>query len=1345
MARTLTPEDWPAQLTDTGLAAALSEQALRGGRALAEAGRVGPISVGAGGEILTAQVKDSHGRAVQTMAFSAPNEPQGWKASCSCHQAGCQHVAATLLAARTQAGGGHQAPDWRAQLDALLSPPSAGVRMGLEVGPVDEAGTLGLLPLIRGAHAWRRQDCPWTAVAAGTLEQHADHAQLACLADIAAMAPRGAFFYTDDRIRLDQLPARIWQVLREAVETGLALRTAQHAGQPVDILPGLRGGVVVVRDDDGAVVLSPALDLRPVTGLERGERACGAGSAPGEAPFYAHRSDGRNLSDTDLREGSGLPPQLRAVTRGPLLVTSSKQTRLGWEPELLPLGQPVHAYALWRPDGSLALLPLEQPGEPLVARLLEAPDQRVVVPTAEVPQFEEECLERLGDLLPVLHMDKSLQLPEPIHPVILLRIDIEGDEHRATTSWFIRYQSDDGVENGRIALQNLEAALGGEPALSGLTPTGKDADRAIQPPRSRDLTAEAAVARSVLAAFQDPASELGSLWRPRSFTGMDTAHFMTRSLAQLRRIDGLELEIVGEVPDYRAAEETPIITTEVADGDTPDWFSLRVRVRVGSEEIPLERLMTAVARREQQVLLDSGTWVSIDRPEIYRLAALMEEGRALADPGRATPDAATLSVSRLDVGYYAQLVALGVEGEQTAAWKAGVERLLQVLDAGETGQGGEAGTVRAGGAVRADGVEEASGNARVGSLTKTSEADGATGTAGAAVATAIPSIAVPAGLKAQLRPYQLEGFRWLDLLRHCGLGGVLADDMGLGKTVQVLAAVAALMEEQRESGAEVKPVLVVAPTSVVSAWAEQAARFTPSLRVATVTSTAAKRRTALRTLAAVADVVVTSYAIVRLEEEAFVSQDWAWVVLDEAQFVKNHAAVTYKAVRRLRAPAKLAITGTPMENSLMDLWSILSIVAPGLLPAPERFKEVYRTPIEKGNQRRLASLRARMRPFLLRRTKEEVAADLPAKTEQVVAVELPEAHRRAYEARLIRERQKVLGLLEEDSATARFSALKSLTTLRMLALDPELVPEPGENGEQGTAGQDLAGQCAEERGIAAEVLPSASALRGSAASPGEAAQGGYERVGAAEGDTAMTVPETSAAAAPGMQTELALTTLSPAIGNRARRPRKQPGAKVQVLLDRLGPIVAEGHKALVFSQFTRYLRGVREHLEAAGLRTVYLDGATADRQNVIDSFRTGQADVFLISLKAGGFGLTLTEADYVFLLDPWWNPQAEEQAVDRAHRIGQEQPVMVYRLVAAGTIEEKVMALKEKKAELFERVVEGADDLEAGDGAGGQAVSLAEASTLGGPASSSGADGGRSLPRRRGSLTAADIRALLQP
>ncbi len=322
-------------------------------------------------------------------------------------------------------------------------------------------------------------------------------------------------------------------------------------------------------------------------------------------------------------------------------------------------------------------------------------------------------------------------------------------------------------------------------------------------------------------------------------------------------------------------------------------------------------------------------------------------------------------------------------------------------------------------------------------------------------------------------------------------------------------------------------------------------------------------------------------------------------MLDEAQFVKNHRSRTYQAARRLGAPFTLAITGTPLENSLMDLWSMLSLSSPGLFPRPEIFTERYRKPIESGTSpEQLAVLRRRVRPFMLRRTKAEVAPELPDKQEQVVHVELSPGHRRIYGQHLQRERQRVLGPLA-DLDHNRIAIFRALTLLRQLSLDPALV--------------------------------------------------------------------------------------DPAYAGKA------PSAKLDALLEQLREVIAEGHRALVFSSFTGFQKLVRDRLDDAGIGYSYLDGRTRDRPKQITAWRTGDDPVFLISLKAGGFGLTLTEANYVFILDPWWNPAAEAQAVDRTHRIGQTRSVMVYRMVSQDTIEDKVVALQARKRDLFAKVIDGGE------------------------------------------------------
>ena len=933
---------------------------------------------------------------------------------------------------------------------------------------------------------------------------------------------------------------------------------------------------------------------------------------------------------------------------------------------LMPIGDPVHGFYTWMPGRELLLMPLELRPTEALSRVLLGDGEAITIPAEDVERFETEHLDALTRALPVLSADASIRLPRPTTLRAALAVHVDTAEHHLTTEWSVRYVGEDGEARHRHVLPDLSAAAEGR--IEGET-------------AGRDLQGETRLAREVLNRLLPLAGRHPALWQPLDLRGMATARFMTETLPVLRELEAFDIEVDDDVPDYREADAAPVITTSVSDDeDRPDWFSLSVRVHVGQEEIPLALLMAAVATGEPEVLLESGTWVSIDRPEIEALARLMEEGRELADPQAQ----GELRVSALHAGYYEVLESLGVIERATARWKERVGRLLERARAAEA-------------AGEPSGGRSVEGNDAGGTGGRTGE-----GTGGAPV---------PEGMRATLRPYQLEGYRWLDFLRQAGLGGVLADDMGLGKTVQVLAAVQRLIEQREEAqGSEptssgdpgepegTGPVLVIAPTSVVGSWVEQAERFCPGLRVRAVRRTAAKREETLAQIVEGCDVVVTSYTIARLCEEEFIAQDWAWVVCDEAQFVKNHTSATYKAVRRLRSPSTIAITGTPLENSLMDLWALMSIAAPGLLPDPERFGQVYRKPIDRGDAEALGRLRRRMRPFLLRRTKEQVAADLPAKTEQVLSVELGAKHRKAYDQHLARERQRILGLLEEDTAQSRFIALKALTTLRQMALDPALVG--GEDGMESEAAESAGGGEAGEAGEAAG---------GTGGSGKRAARGAKAVKGKAAG--------------------------APATGRSGPGRRPSPSAKVEVLVEHLGPILSEGHRALVFSQFTRYLSGVREHLEATGVRTAYMDGSTPDRQKVIDAFRAGEADVFLISLKAGGFGLTLTEADYVFLLDPWWNPQAEEQAVDRTHRIGQDKPVMVYRLVSADTIEEKVMALKEKKAELFARVVEGAGEAEAG----GEGAAGAGAGGAGGAAAAAGSGG-----LSPAALTAAEIRELIE-
>ncbi|MGH3822831.1 MAG: SNF2-related protein [Pseudonocardiaceae bacterium] len=650
----------------------------------------------------------------------------------------------------------------------------------------------------------------------------------------------------------------------------------------------------------------------------------------------------------------------------------------------------------------------------------------------------------------------------------------------------------------------------------------------------RDPAAE----RAVLGALDVPLDQFGlggggpglDLLPRAQLAGLTTMRFTTEALPLLADAPGVAVERSGEPADYREASDSLRIGVSTTDVvGDADWFDLGVRITVEGRQVPFTDVFMALAAGESHLLLPDGAYFSLHKPELRTLRMLIEEARALQDA-----PAAPLRISRFQASLWEELATLGVVDRQARAWQQQVAGLLCL--------------------------------------------DGLAGTE------------LPAALTAQLRPYQRDGFGWLAFLWQHRLGGILADDMGLGKTVQALA----LICHAKQADPGLLPFLIVAPTSVVSNWAAEAARFAPDIAVVTITDTLRRRGQDLPDVVAGADVVVTSYTLFRLDADAYAAADWSGLILDEAQFTKNHQSKVHQCARRCPAPFKLAITGTPMENNLMELWSLLSITAPGLFPSPTRFRDHYARPIEKqGDAELLARLRRRIKPLVKRRTKEQVAADLPAKQEQLLMVELDPRHRRIYQRHLQRERQKVLGLID-DVDRNRFTILRSLTLLRQLSLHPGLV-EP--------------------------------------------------------------------------------------------EHRQLDCAKIDALVDQLSEVIDGGHRALVFSQFTGFLAHVRERLDDTGVTYSYLDGATRNRPEVVRRFKDGTVPVFLISLKAGGFGLNLTEADYCFLLDPWWNPATEAQAVDRTHRIGQTRNVMVYRLIAKDTIEEKVLALANRKAELFTGVM----------------------------------------------------------
>jgi superfamily II DNA or RNA helicase len=448
----------------------------------------------------------------------------------------------------------------------------------------------------------------------------------------------------------------------------------------------------------------------------------------------------------------------------------------------------------------------------------------------------------------------------------------------------------------------------------------------------------------------------------------------------------------------------------------------------------------------------------------------------------------------------------------------------------------------------------------------------------------------PRGLKGTLRPYQEQGLSWLKFIHDIGSGGVLADDMGLGKTLQTIALLLSVKQEEKSVKA-----LIVAPTSVVTNWVREIERFAPTLSVALWHGQQRKEQAdELET----ADIIITSYALLRRDEEMLKELDLSYAILDEAQHIKNPMSATAAAAKRLRAKRRLALTGTPIENRLSEIWSIFDFVSPGLLGPLNKFEERFARPISDGDHKTAARLRATIHPFILRRTKQEVAKDLPEKIEMDQICDLAGEQKTLY-TQVVREvRAQIMGDVERLGVSgAHIQILAGLTRLRQAACDPRLLglPRPFSDEDSG---------------------------------------------------------------------------------------------KLIALRELVEECEAGGHKVLVFSQFVTMLQLIKNALDKDGITYEYLDGSTKDRAERVDRFQNDPScTVFLISLKAGGTGLNLTAADTVIHFDPWWNPAVEDQATDRAHRIGQTKVVTAYRLVAAGTIEEKILQLKAKKRELVSSVL----------------------------------------------------------
>ncbi|MGB3117645.1 MAG: DEAD/DEAH box helicase [Verrucomicrobiales bacterium] len=456
----------------------------------------------------------------------------------------------------------------------------------------------------------------------------------------------------------------------------------------------------------------------------------------------------------------------------------------------------------------------------------------------------------------------------------------------------------------------------------------------------------------------------------------------------------------------------------------------------------------------------------------------------------------------------------------------------------------------------------------------------------------IPRQPQPAGLAATLRDYQLDGYYWMQHLARHGLNGILADDMGLGKTLQTLTHLLAEIESERHQGS---PSLVIAPTIVVENWQLEAAKFAPGLKVRVLQGPDRHRHFA--SLAKV-DLALTSYALISRDLEQYLAQSFHLLILDEAQHIKNPGALVTRTVGQLRATHRLCLSGTPVENHLGELWSLMHFLMPGMLGSQEAFTETYRTPIEKnGNAAKREALAHRVGPLILRRTKQDVAKELPPKTEILHAIQLSEAQKDLYETVRSAMDKQVRQALAMQGVESRIVFLDALLKLRQICCHPSLLD---------------------------------------------------------------------------------------------RQPDGAESAKFEYLADMLETLGEEGHRVLLFSQFTSMLSLIEDHLTRQEVPYLKLTGETKNRQELVERWQGGEGSVFLISLKAGGTGLTRTGADTVIHYDPWWNPAAENQATDRAYRIGQDKPVFVHKLICQGTVEERIQQMQARKDHLATDLLSGA-------------------------------------------------------
>lgn len=772
---------------------------------------------------------------------------------------------------------------------------------------------------------------------------------------------------------------------------------------------------------------------------------------------------------------------------------------------------------------------------PMAGRLLAMPP----VAEIDIPLLASRWADIVGDAVPppaAADLEEISQTP----PRPVLRFMMDKIESRVSDkSWYRERYQQMQIKTVRLTFDYKGHRVAAPaPSAEVIARTGTATARIM-----RDLAAEqAAVDRLAALPLLPLALAEGIKVKPHQTWdhaleegGGDYPTLLIHEIAALER-EGWLIEQAPDWPDvYRPLDTAPLglaLASEQQGQDGNDWFDMELPAWVDGARIDILPALRQLLAAQGEALLEEG--------DEHQLVLKLADGGFTAVPlGALRPllaallrlalmdrAASTLRVNRYDLGMIQDLSAEGVTWTSQDA----LRHLARALHDPEQAH-----------------------------------------------------YAPPVGLKADLRPYQRSGVVWLAALHGAGLGGILADDMGLGKTLQ---AIAHILHVRQAEAAAPKPVLIVAPTSVLPNWQAELARFAPDLDC--LLWHGIDRRKLEDDLASSA-IVLTSYPLLSRDKDILTGQDYALVVLDEAHVLKNPATAGFKAAVALKASQTIALSGTPIENRLNDIWALASLTNRGLLGGFEAFRKTYRTPIEKqGDAQAKAALARRLRPFMLRRTKDEVAADLPPKTLIPERIELNEAQIRLYESQRLLMHQRVREEIDRVGLMrSQIIVLDAMLKLRQICCDPSLLP--GGLGE----------------GVAS-----------------------------------------------------------------AKRAR---------LLEMLPELIEEGRRVIVFSQFTSMMDRISMDLVQVGIEHEQLRGTTRDRSRPVRRFQNGEVPVILVSLKAGGAGVNLTAADTVILYDPWWNPAVEAQAIDRAHRIGQKKPVFVHRMIATGTIEEKILALQERK------------------------------------------------------------------